>query len=190
MNKAIFIDRDGTINVEKHYLHRIEDFVFLPGAVDGMRMLQDIGYKLIIITNQSGIGRGYYSEKELEVLNNWVVNELERWGVIIDGVYYCPHLPDAKIEKYRMVCNCRKPALGLYEKAIKEHDINIDQSWAIGDKIRDCSICEKSECKGYLIGENEKIEIVNRVKDGEYRNIAYAEDLISAAEKIVKERME
>lgn len=190
LNKAIFMDRDGTINVEKHYLHRIEDFEFLPGAVEGMRILQAKGYKLIMITNQSGIGRGYYSEKEFELLNNWMVKELERCGVIIDGVYYCPHLPDAKIEKYRMVCNCRKPALGLYEKAIIEHDINVDQSWAIGDKIRDCGICEKTGCRGYLIGKNENVEIVNRVKNGGYRNIAYAEDLKSAAEQIVKESME
>ena len=76
MNRAVFLDRDGTINVEKHYLYRIEDFVFLPGAVEGMKMLQDAGYYLVIITNQSGIARGYYSEKDFQVLNAWMIEQL------------------------------------------------------------------------------------------------------------------
>lgn len=98
MNKAIFLDRDGTINVDKKYLHKIEDFEFLPGVLDGMKMLQNAGYLLIVITNQSGIGRGYYSEKDFEILNSWMLGELESKGIHIARVYYCPHLPNAKIK--------------------------------------------------------------------------------------------
>ncbi len=185
MKKAVFIDRDGTINIEKHYLYKIEDFEFLPGVVDGLRLLQDTGYKLIIITNQSGIGRGYYTEEDYNTLNNWMIDELKRHDVVIDAVYYCPHLPDAKIEKYRKICNCRKPAIGLYERAIKDFDIDISCSWTIGDKIRDCSICEKTECKGFLIENNEKVEIIDAVKNGCYRNINYVADLLTAAKRIV-----
>lgn len=186
MNKAVFLDRDGTINVEKHYLYRVEDFEFLTGAVKGMKLLQNAGYLLVIITNQSGIARGYYTEDDFKALNGWMMRELEKNGVRIENVYYCPHLPDAKIERYRMVCSCRKPGLGLFERAMKELDIDMNSSWAIGDKLRDCSICEKSGCKGFLVGENEEAEIIELVKDGIYRNIGYALNLYDVAKEIVE----
>lgn len=187
MNKAIFLDRDGTINIEKNYLYKIEDFEFIPGAIEGMRELSSAGFKLIIITNQSGIARGYYTEDEFKILNDWMLEELRCQGVVIDAVYYCPHLPDASIDKYKKNCSCRKPSLGLYEKAISEYDIDLERSYAVGDKIRDCSICEKTNCQGYLIGNNEKNDIVVAVRNGKYKNIGYAEDLKSAAAKIVEE---
>lgn len=186
MQKAIFLDRDGTINVEKHYLNKIEDFEFLPGVIEGLKLFQDDSYILIIITNQSGIGRGYYSEENFKILNDRMVENLKDRGVIISAVYYCPHLPDAKIEKYRVVCECRKPALGMYNKAIEDFNIDIDQSWAIGDKIRDCSICKETGCRGFLIGNNEKKEVIEAVKSGKFCNIDYAQDLYSAAKTIVE----
>lgn len=186
MNKAVFLDRDGTINVEKHYLYKIEDFELFHGAVLGLKMLQEAGYMLIILTNQSGIGRGYYTEDEFSVLNEWMIKELEQQGVLISRVYYCPHLPDAEIEKYRIICNCRKPALGMFVQAMKDFNIDLSKSFAIGDKIRDCSICVETECRGYLIGSNEKKEILKAVQNGEYRNIKYADSLIAAAKKIVE----
>ena len=154
MNKAVFLDRDGTINVDKGYLYRISDFEFLPGAVDALRMLQNAGYLLIIITNQSGIARGYYTEEDFMILNDWMKNELMKHGVKISGVYYCPHLPDAEVERYRKVCSCRKPETGLFERAVHDFDIDLSKSYAVGDKERDCSICLKSECRGFLIGRD------------------------------------
>lgn len=185
MNKAIFLDRDGTINVEKNYLYKIDDFEFLPGVTDSLRRLQDAGYLLIIITNQSGIARGYYSEKDFQKLNAWMINELRKQGVIITDVYYCPHLPDAQIEDYRKDCECRKPKLGMYEQAVCEHDIDLSQSYAIGDKIRDCAICESTPCRGFLIGENEKKEVLQKVKNDEYNGVKYANDLREAASRII-----
>lgn len=184
MSKTVFLDRDGTINVEKHYLHRIEDFEFLPRVIEGLKILQDAGYLLIIVTNQSGIGRGYYTEKDFLKLNSWIEVELEKYGIRIAKVYYCPHLPDAKIERYRITCECRKPALGLYKQAIKEFNIDLSQSFAIGDKIRDCSICETTSCKGFLIGKNENLDVIDVVKEGSYKNIKYAKDLLSCAKQI------
>ncbi len=184
MNKAVFLDRDGTINVEKHYLHKIGDFELLPGVIEGMRILQNAGYLLIIITNQSGIGRGYYTEDDFLKLNSWMVANLKNQGVHISHVYYCPHLPDAKVERYRKVCECRKPALGLYDQAVKNFDIDLSKSYAIGDKIRDCAICESSSCKGFLIGENERVDLIEAVKDGKYQNIKYAQDLLDCAVQI------
>lgn len=184
MNKAIFLDRDGTINVEKHYLYKIEDFEFLPGVIDGLKMLQDNRFQLIIITNQSGIGRGFYTESDFLLLNTWMTEELNRCGIKISKTYYCPHLPDAKIERYRKVCTCRKPAPGLYEQAIKEFKIDLSQSYAIGDKIRDCAICEKTACRGFLIGDNERFDVINAVKSGKYTHIKYNKDLFTAAKEI------
>ena len=154
MSKAVFLDRDGTINVDKGYLYRISDFEFLPGAVDALRMLQNAGYLLIVITNQSGIARGYYTEEDFAVLTDYMKSELAKSGVNISGVYYCPHLPDAEVGRYRKVCTCRKPSLGLFGQAVHDFDIDLSQSYAVGDKERDCAICSVSECKGFLIGRD------------------------------------
>ena len=185
MNKAIFLDRDGTINVEKHYLYKISDFEFLPGVVDALRKLQRAGYLLIIVTNQSGIGRGYYTESDFQKLNDWMVSTLKEQGVTIADVYYCPHLPDAQVEEYRKECNCRKPKLGMYQQAILDYNIQIGQSYAIGDKIRDCAICESSPCKGFLIGKNEKPEVIANVKAGMMDRVCYANTLSDAADFII-----
>lgn len=185
MNKAIFLDRDGTINVEKHYLYRQEDFEFLPGAVDALKLLQDAGFLLIIITNQSGIARGYYSEEDFLQLNQWMIDTLKCQGVLITDVYYCPHLPNAPIEMYRKNCDCRKPKIGLFEKAIADYHIDLAESCAIGDKIRDCAICEETACRGFLIGNNEHPEIIEEVKEGKRNNIKYAASLKDCADMIL-----
>ena len=185
MNKAIFLDRDGTINVDKKYLSKIEDFEYLSGAIEGLKLLQDAGYLLIIITNQSGIARGYYTEDDFSKLNDWMIQNLKSRGIEISKVYYCPHHLDGKIEKYRVDCNCRKPKLGLYQKAIEDFDIDLSESWTIGDKLRDSQICETTNCRGFLISDLEKTNIINVVKRGNIRNIEYANDLYDAAKMIV-----
>ena len=153
--KIAFLDRDGTINVEKQYLYKIDDFEFLPGVVSGLKSLQDNGYLLVVVTNQSGIARGLYTEKDLEILHNWMLYELKRQGVNISKIYYCPHYSNAVIKKYKKVCKCRKPKTGLFWQAIselgQEYDIDIENSVAIGDKERDLAICEEISIKGYLL---------------------------------------
>lgn len=185
MNKAVFLDRDGTINAEKGYIYKIQDFEFLPNTIDALRLLQDNGFKLIIITNQSGIGRGYYTEKDFELLNTWMVKELMSLGVRIDKVYYCPHLPDAKVEIYRQECECRKPKLGMFFQAISDFELDVSKCYAIGDKIRDCSICTDTKCKGYLVGKNEDSDIINMVKKGFFPQTKYAESLFGATKQIL-----
>lgn len=187
MNKAVFLDRDGTINIEKDYVYKIEDFEFIDGVVEALRMLRSLGYKLIVVTNQSGIARGYYSEKDFFRLNDWMKNTLSNQGVKIDAVYYCPHHPNAKIEKYKINCKCRKPQLALYEKAASDFDIDFSKSIAIGDKIRDCSICNVYHCKGILIGTNEDKNIIEAVKSGYVENVSYEDTLFDAAKFILNE---
>ena len=188
MNKAVFLDRDGTINVEKNYLYKIEDFEFLPGVVDALKQLQGAGFLLIIITNQSGIGRGYYTEADFQKLNRWMIDTLKTQGVYITDVYFCPHLSDAKIGKYRKECNCRKPKLGMYEQAVIDHDISLSKSYAVGHKLRDCAICESTSCKGFLIADSEKESIIASVKQGHYPRVAYATDLKECAELIINSK--
>lgn len=174
-NKAVFLDRDGTINVDKNYLFKIQDFEFLPGSVEGLKLLQDNGFLLIIITNQSGIARGFFTEEDFEKLNNFMLQELKNSGVNISAVYYCPHLPEAEVEKYKKICNCRKPQTGLFEKAVQDFNIDLSKSFAIGDKLRDCSICDKSDCRGFLINGN---IVSNKIKN--------VSSLLEAAKIIIK----
>lgn len=150
-NKAVFLDRDGTINWDKDYLYRIQDFELIPGVVEALHILNDMGYLLIIVTNQSGIARGYYSEEDFLKLNTWMLDELKQQGIIIKDTYYCPHLPDGIIEKYKFQCDCRKPSLGMFEKAIKEHHLDISKSIAIGDKDRDVEISRVYGIDGYRL---------------------------------------
>ena len=184
MNKAIFLDRDGTINVEKNYLYRIEDFEFLPGVIDALKLLQTAGFLLIIITNQSGIARGYYTVDDFQKLNNWMLKELKDRGVVINDVYFCPHLPNAAIEQYKVDCDCRKPKLGLFKKAIIEHNIDLNASFSIGDKIRDLSICKSTACRGFLVGNNESISIIEDVKYHRIKNVSYENNLLACALRI------
>ncbi len=184
-NKAVFLDRDGTINIEKNYLYKIEDFEFIPGAIEGMRLLQENGFLLVIVTNQSGIARGYYKEDDFFVLNSWMMKELDKRGVHISAIYYCPHHPDAIVPEYRKKCLCRKPQIGMFESAIEELNIDLSQSIAIGDKLRDCEIARTTDCTGYLIGTGEPSEIIEEVKMKKYRNIQYADNLLEAAKMIL-----
>jgi len=130
---AIFLDRDGVINEDRGYVHQSANFVFLPGVQDALRRLQDAGFVLVIVTNQSGIGRGYFNEADYAALTAYMRAELHRVGVTVDAVYHCPHLPPAK----GGVCDCRKPLPGMIERAISELSIDPAKSFMIGDKPSD-----------------------------------------------------
>lgn len=130
MQKVIFLDRDGVINIEKDYLYKIEDFEFVDGVFDSLQYLQGLGYKLVIITNQSGIGRGYYTLAQYTQLTNWMKKEFEKNGIDIFEVFCCPHAPTEK-------CNCRKPNIGMIEKTAQLLEIDYKKSWLIGDKDSD-----------------------------------------------------
>lgn len=157
MRKAVFLDRDGTINVEKNYLYRIEDFVYMDGAIDGLKKLQELGYLLIIVTNQSGIARGYYSENDYKILTDWMKEDLHLKGIDVGDIYYCPHHPKGKVKQFTKECNCRKPKTELFYQAQKQWNIDFKRSIAIGDKLRDLTICSEQEVQGFLLS-NEKSE--------------------------------
>ena len=154
MNPAIFLDRDGTINVDREYLCSIGECEYLDGVIEALRELNQMGFKLIIVTNQSGIARGYFTESDYLQFMNWMIADLKDKGISIDGQYYCPHLPGATVKKYDMICACRKPATELYFRAIKEKNIDIDHSFAVGDRLRDLEICKGTKIRGILLKKN------------------------------------
>lgn len=135
--KAAFIDRDGVINRERNYLFRTRDFEFLPGAVLGLRQLSDQGYLLAVVTNQSGIGRGLYTEQQYQLLTEHMVKELARQGVALAAIRHCPHLPDAPVAAYRLECGCRKPRPGMVLDLARQLNVNLAASILVGDKLSD-----------------------------------------------------
>nr|ELR5113229.1 D-glycero-beta-D-manno-heptose 1,7-bisphosphate 7-phosphatase [Providencia stuartii] len=134
---AIFLDRDGTINIDHGYVHKIDDFQFIDGAIEAMAELKNMGYALVVVTNQSGIGRGIYSEDSFMQLTEWMDWSLADRGVDLDGIYFCPHHPDAKEEEYRQDCNCRKPKPGMLLDAQAFLNIDMASSIMVGDKLAD-----------------------------------------------------
>ncbi len=137
MSRAAFIDRDGVINREVEYLHRIEDFRFIDGVFEGCQLLAENGYRLVVVTNQSGIGRGYYGEEQFKRLTRWMVARFAERGIVITGVYHCPHHPRQGIGDYRRACSCRKPKPGMLVVAAREHDLDLSRSLMFGDKEAD-----------------------------------------------------
>lgn len=134
---AVFIDRDGVINEERNYVHRVEDFIFLPGAIEAMQLLYDHDYALVVVTNQAGVAHGYYSENQVNELHNYMQSCFIDRGLKLSGIYYCPHHPLALKTAYKYDCECRKPKAGMIFKACKDLNLDASKSILVGDKISD-----------------------------------------------------
>lgn len=148
MNKALFLDRDGTINIDKGHVYRKEDFEFIKGMPEFIKKYNDQGYKVIVITNQAGIAKGYYTKEDVDKLHKYINRELSKIGAHIDAFYICPHHPD-----YTGECNCRKPKTGMLEEAIKDFNVDVSKSILYGDKPWDIECGEKCNIKAYYINE-------------------------------------
>jgi len=135
--KAVLLDRDGVINKEVNYLYRKEDFEFTNNCIDALLRLHQAGYLLFVITNQAGIGRGYYTESDFNILNDWMVETLAEKGVVITDVMYCPHHPQHGQGKYKLDCDCRKPKTGMIMPLVEKYNLDTAKSVLIGDKISD-----------------------------------------------------
>jgi D-glycero-D-manno-heptose 1,7-bisphosphate phosphatase len=153
--RAVFLDRDGTLNVEKNYLFRVEDWEWLPGAIEAIQMLNQLGFQVVVVTNQAGIARGLYSVQDLERLHAWVNEDLSRHGATIDAYYFCPHHPD-----FGVPCSCRKPEPGLLFRAAQERGIDLARSFLVGDKATDILAGIAAGCVPFLLasgyGERER----------------------------------
>lgn len=135
--KALFLDRDGIINIDHGYVCKQEGFEFSDGIFELVKHFSDAGYLIFVVTNQSGIGRGYYTEEDFVKLSSWMIRVFQDHGIEISQVYHCPHLPDAG-------CRCRKPAPGMIEDAAKAYDIDLSASWMIGDKQSDIDLAHNA----------------------------------------------
>ena len=136
-NKALFLDRDGVVNVDHGYVFKSEEFEFIEGVFSTCKAFYDAGYKIIVVTNQSGIGRGYYSEADFFALNTWMKAQFTHHQIEITDVYFCPHHPKNALPAYLIDCNCRKPAPGMLLQGIKDHHIDPTLSVMVGDKLGD-----------------------------------------------------
>jgi D-glycero-D-manno-heptose 1,7-bisphosphate phosphatase len=183
MIKVIFLDRDGTINVDTDFTHKIKDFAFEKNIVPALRLLQENGFEFIIVTNQSGIGRKKYTEEDFWKFNNHVVGELKKHGIEILKSYFSPYHPEKGIGKYKKDSHCRKPNPGMLEQAEKEFSIDNKSSWIIGDKWADVKTGKNFGIKSILVltghagDDAEKHET-----DVEY----VAKDSLDAAKYIIK----
>jgi D-glycero-D-manno-heptose 1,7-bisphosphate phosphatase len=158
MNRAVFVDKDGTLvhdvpyNVEPSLVQLQEE------AADGLKMLKDNGYLIIVITNQSGVARGYFEERDLLRVESQLKLLLKQDGIELDGFYYCPHHPEGIVREYALVCNCRKPKSGMILQAADDLDIDVAGSWMIGDILDDVEAGNMAGCKTILIDNNHETE--------------------------------
>jgi D-glycero-D-manno-heptose 1,7-bisphosphate phosphatase len=137
LRPAAFLDRDGVINVDHGYVYRREDFEFVPGVLEGAQRLSRMGYALVVVTNQSGIGRGLYTEEDFDTLTQWMMQAFAAAGAPLAGVYFCPHHPIEAVGVYRCECQCRKPAPGMLLRAAAELCIDLKASAMFGDRASD-----------------------------------------------------
>jgi D-glycero-D-manno-heptose 1,7-bisphosphate phosphatase len=151
MRPAVFIDRDGTIIEEAGYLDRLDRIEFFPHAVDAVRLLKRAGFAVIVVTNQAGVGRGIYAEQFVHDTHAVIAARLAEAGVVIDGFYYCPHHPDATVPRYRRTCDCRKPAAGMLRKAAADLHLDLERSFAIGDKWSDVQAGQAAGARSILV---------------------------------------
>ena len=147
MRRAVFLDRDGTLNADLGYVHKKEDWHWLPHVVEGLARLRAAGFALVVVSNQSGIARGMFDASQVDSLHRWVNARLERHKAQIDAFYYCPHLPDVSGP-----CACRKPLPGLLLQAARDMDIDLAASWMLGDRARDAQAGLAAGCRAVVIG--------------------------------------
>ncbi len=149
--RAVFIDRDGTLNEDIGYVSTPDELVLYPWAAEAVRLINESGLLTVVITNQSGIARGMYTEETLDAIHSRMIEELAREGARIDAVYYCPHHPDVWDARYRIACECRKPRTGMLDKAAREHRIDLARSFVIGDKASDITLADNAGARGALV---------------------------------------
>jgi len=185
-DRAIFLDRDGTIIEDVPFLTQIEQIRVLPGVPEALRLLKEAGFVLVVVTNQSAIARGRMTETGLACIHDELSCRLAQWGVAIDAFYYCPHLPGAALERYDRECECRRPGAGLLERAASDRYLDLRRSYMIGDSMRDMEAGRRAGCPTILIahapsGSDNRGRVDTALAD------AVAPDLMSAARLVLQD---
>lgn len=164
LRPAVFFDRDGVLNIDVNYLYKIEDFCWIAGAKETIKYYNTKGYYVFVVTNQSGVARGYYSEDDVTKLHNWMQIELSMMGAHIDDFFHCPHHPEGTVEQYKLACKCRKPQPGLLQNALNKWPVDKENSLLIGDKLSDIQAAEAAGIKGYLFQGNNLLDFIRAIE--------------------------
>ena len=194
MSRAVFLDRDGVINELIYYPEHgiidspfnVEQFKLIPGVCEAINKFHELGLEVIIVSNQPGIAKGYFSEENFNEIGGKMKEELAKEGAVLDGEYYCFHHPEAKVEKLNVNCECRKPKPGLLLKAAKDKNIDLSQSWMVGDGLTDVKAGENAGCKTILLGKM-KCELCHLMDEQDTHPDFIAPNLFDASQIIVKE---
>lgn len=171
-NRAVFLDRDGLICEDIHYMSSPDQFKLLPGVAEGIRLLNEEGLKVIVVTNQSGIARGYFTAKDLEKIHKKMIEELRKKGAKINDIYCCPHHPNDG-------CECRKPKPGLLLKAAEEHDLDLKICFMVGDRQLDADAGRRAGCK--------TVSVLSPESEDKLESDHIVEDLFEAAQIVIRE---
>jgi D-glycero-D-manno-heptose 1,7-bisphosphate phosphatase len=178
--KAVFFDRDGTIIEEKKYLFCIDDVVVFADVLQALRLLKDNGYLLIMVSNQSGVARGYFDINDVHKVNNYINNLLIKEGVEFDGIYFCPHHPQGIISDLSYECKCRKPHIKMALDAASDFNIALNESYMVGDKLSDINF-------GHNFGAKGVVHVATGHEMSKNVNAYFSENLLNAAEWILQE---
>lgn len=186
-NSAVFLDRDGTIIEDVGYINDPDLIKFYPETARALKKLKERGLQLAVISNQSGVARGYFDEEMVDKIHDCIKKRLKKHGVEFDHIDYCPHLPDAVIEKYRMECDCRKPKTGMLKKAEKKLNVDLKKSYVVGDKASDLEAGGRAGCKSVLILTGEGKATYQALESLTYACAYVAKNLEEAAEWILRD---
>ena len=182
--RAVFIDRDGTLVHPRHYPSRPGELRVYKDIGPGLRELQRLGFRLVVITNQAGIARGYFTEEDLQCMHEFLARTLEREGVRLDAIYYCPHHVAGVIPRYAIACDCRKPQPGMLLQAAADLKLDLQRSWFVGDILDDVEAGNRAGCRTILVdlGTEQSPEAPIRFPDFVARSTRHALDIIRACE--------
>ncbi len=183
---AVFIDRDGTINEQMGYINHLSRFRILPGVPEAIKLLNENNYLVIVVTNQSGIARGYFSLELLEEIHTHMKDYLKKQGAKIDAVFFCPHYPGSGNNEYAIECDCRKPHTGMLREALDKFDIDVMQSYMIGDHYTDLEFANNGNIKSIMVKTGYGLGEVEYVLPGlACKPVYVADDLLDAVKWIL-----
>lgn len=182
-NSAVFLDRDGTINEEVGYLSRLDQLKLIPGTPEAIRLINEAGMMTVVVTNQSGVARGYFTEDFVETVHERINAMLQEKGARIDRFYFCPHHPVYGNGPYKIACSCRKPESGLFLRASEELDIDLARSYVVGDMLKDIDAGKRVGTRGVLVrtGYGQNISQTDKP-------VYIAEDVLDAVQWILQDR--
>jgi len=181
-NKACFLDRDGVLIEEKNYLSSPSDVIIFSEAIQALKILRKNGFKIIVITNQAGVAKGYYKEESIFDVHKGIDCQLAKAKLKIDKYYHCPHHLEGTVKKYSIACKCRKPAPGLILDAVKDFNIDLNKSFLIGDKISDIEAAQNVGCPAILVKTGHGLDYIEKARS---KNIMIAENILKAVKLFI-----